>query len=98
VTCLQFIEDYWIRHVRPDLIEKIAKGIDKINSAIYKHWIGFNTKTWSSSVKMRPRLPICVKGCGLMKAEDRRFRQYLGGQHPRVSSTVSTEWTVLETG
>ena len=78
VTCLQFMGDYWIRHVRPDLTEKFAQGIDKGISAIFQRCIGVNTECWSDIAKERLRLPIRLKGCGLREAEDRRFGQYLG--------------------
>jgi len=28
-TCLQFMGDYWLRHVRPDYTEEFAAGIDE---------------------------------------------------------------------
>ena len=97
VTCLQFMGDYWIRHVRPDLTEKFAKGINKGISAIFQRCIEVNTECWSKIAKERLRLPIRLTGCGPREAEDRRFGQYLGELQLRVSSTSSIEWMTTAT-
>jgi hypothetical protein len=78
VTCLQFMGDYWIRHMRPYLTEKFLRGIDEGISAIFRPCIDVNTKSWSDIAKERLRLPIRLKGYGLREAEDRIFGQYLG--------------------
>ena len=70
--------DYWIRHVRLNLTEKFARGIDKGVSAIFQQCVGVNTECWSDIAKERLRLPIRLKAYGLRETEDRRFRQYLG--------------------
>ena len=78
VTCLQFMGDYWIRHVRPDLTKSFAEGIDAGVRKIFTHCVGVNTENWSDAAKERVRLPIRHKGCGLRDAEDKRFGQFLG--------------------
>ena len=45
VSCLQFMGDYWIRHVRPDLTERFAKGIDEGIETIFQQCVGMNTAT-----------------------------------------------------
>ena len=79
VACLQFMGDYWIRHVRPDLTETFAEGVDAGVQKLFKHCVGVNTETWSEVARERMRLPIRHKGCGLREARDRRFAQFLGG-------------------
>ena len=88
VTCLQFMGDYWMRHVRPDLTEKFARGIDEGINAIFRRCIGVNTESWSDIAKERLRLPIRLKGCGLREAEDRRFGQYLGATAQSVIQLI----------
>ena len=78
VTCLQFLGDYWIRHVRPDLTKDFAEGVDEGVSKLLEHCVGVDTETWSDTARERVRLPIRHKGCGLRQAVDRRFPQFLG--------------------
>ena len=67
-----------VRHTRPNLTEKSAKGIDKGINTIFQQCIGVNTEIWSSIAKEKPRLAIFLKEYGLREVEDRRFGQYLG--------------------
>ena len=53
VTCLQFMGDYWIRHVRPDLTKSFAEGIDAGVRKIFTHCVGVNTENWSDAAKER---------------------------------------------
>jgi len=78
LTCLQFMGDYWIRHVRPDLTKEFAEGVDEGLSELLRHCVGINTDLWSDTAKERMRLPIRHKGCGLRQAADRRSAQFLG--------------------
>ena len=61
VTCLQFMGDYWIRHVRLDLTEKFSRGTDEGISAIFQKCTGVNMGSWSNLAKERLRLPIRLK-------------------------------------
>ena len=70
VICLQFMGDYWIRHVRPDMTERFAQGIDVGVKAIFQQCVGVKVNTWSDVAKERVRLPLCLKGCGLTPHRD----------------------------
>jgi hypothetical protein len=61
------MEDYWIQHVRPELMKKCVREIDTIIHTIFQQHTGVNMKTWSEIAKERVRLPIRLKGCGLKK-------------------------------
>jgi len=78
VACLQFMGDYWLRHVRPDFTKEFAAGIDEAMAQLLQTCIGMDTSTWSSIAKQRLRLPIRMKSCGLQDATDRRHAQYIG--------------------
>ena len=78
VVCLQFMGDYWLRHIRPDFTQEFAKGIDKGILELFKTTIGFNTDDWSSHAAEWIRLPLRMKCCGLREATDRRHGQFVG--------------------
>ena len=79
--CCQFVGDYWLRHIRPDLTEEFSKGIDKgILKLFETTTIRINTVDWSDHVTERMKLPLRMKGCGFRdrEAEDRWYGQFLG--------------------
>ena len=78
VTCIQFMGNYCIRHVRPDLTGRFAAAIDTGVQRNFQQCVGADTTAWSDIAQERVRLPISLKGCGLREAEDRRYGQYLG--------------------
>ena len=43
VVCLQFMGDYWLRHVRPDFTEKFAQQIEDGIHQLLETTIGMNT-------------------------------------------------------
>ena len=62
VTCRHFKGDYWVRHMRPDLTENFAQGIDIGITTIFQQYIGVNTKTTLLAIpNERLRLPSCLK-------------------------------------
>ena len=81
VTCLQFMGDYWIRHVRPDMTERFSQGIDAGVKAIFQQCVVLNVNTWSDIAKERVRLPLCLKGCRL--TPHRNTGSCVGRQHLR---------------
>ena len=78
VVCLQFMGDYWLRHVSPDYTEEFSQKTDEGIHQLVETTIGMNTASWTEFARERLRLPIRMKGCGLREAVDRRYGQYLG--------------------
>ena len=78
VTCFQFMGDYWLRHVRPDLTLAFATAIDAGIASLLQMCTGTDITAWSAIAQERCRLPIRMKGCGLRRAPDRRHAQYIG--------------------
>ena len=72
VVCLQFMGDYWLRHIRPDQTEEFAREIDEGLNTLFQMNVGIDTETWSEFARERTHLPIKLKGCDLREAEDRR--------------------------
>ena len=78
VVCFQFMGDYWLRHVRPDLTLDFAEAIDAGVVTLFQICTGMAISTWSSIARERARLPMRMKGCGLRGAVDRQHGQYIG--------------------
>ena len=69
---MQFMGDYWLRHIRPDYTEQFANELDEGIKKIFQSCVGINTDTWTDIAKEQMRLPIRCKGLGLRQAVDRR--------------------------
>ena len=78
VVCLQFMGDYWLRHIRLNFTEDFTKGINKGILELFKTTIGINTANWSTHATERVRLPLRMKGCRLREAENRRHGKFVG--------------------
>ena len=78
VTCFQFMGDYWLRHVRPDLTLDFATAIDSGVATLLQTCTGTDITAWSRVAQERVKLPMRMKGCGLREAADRRHAQYIG--------------------
>ena len=76
---MQFMGDYWLRHVRPDFTEDFAVSIDEGVVELVDSSIGVSTASFTDIGQERLRLPQRLKGCGLRQAVDRRHAQFLGG-------------------
>ena len=58
VVFLQFIGNYWLRHIRSDFTEDFAKGIAKGILELFETTIRINTNDWSAHATERIRLPL----------------------------------------
>ena len=65
LQCLQFMGDYWLRHLRPDLTESFALALDNGVNSLVESTIGFSLGNLTPFAKERLRLPVQLKGMGL---------------------------------
>jgi hypothetical protein len=75
---MQFMGDYWLRHIRPDYTEIFATELVDGIKKIFQSCVGIDFDAWTEIAKERMRLPIRFKGLGLRQAADRRYPQYIG--------------------
>ncbi|KAL9183104.1 hypothetical protein ACHAXT_004891 [Thalassiosira profunda] len=78
-NCFQFMGDYWLRHLRPDVTLDFAQGLDESVRDLVSFCIGVDVGQWGEIAHERMCLPVRFRGCGLREAVDRRFGQFLGG-------------------
>ena len=76
--CLQHQEEFWARHLPPQLTESIYEGLDEVILTMVQSCFGMDISSFSDIAKARLRLPLCNKGYSLRRFEDRRYAQYLG--------------------
>jgi len=79
LVCFQLMGSYWMRHVRPNLTKEFAEGIGYGIFDLLRMTTGMNTNDWTVTGKMRLRLPIRDRGCGLREAADWKHAQFVGG-------------------
>ena len=72
VVYFQSMGDYWIRHIRPDLMPEFTEAIDARVVTLFQTCTGMDVSAWSTFARERIRLLIWLKGCGLRWAADRR--------------------------
>ncbi len=78
LICMQFMGNYWLRHVCPDYTADFAQGLDKSIHTIFQMCIGIDINSWTDFAKERMQLLIRFKGLGLQASFNRCHTQYIG--------------------
>jgi hypothetical protein len=67
LACLQFTDDYWIRHIHPDYTLEFAQLVDAGVQQLFQMCGGADTGSWLEHTQECICLPIRLQGCSLRK-------------------------------